>query len=161
LVNLIVDHVHQPDDQVGCRAAGPGRSTVPAVRTRWKGALAAGVVVLLAGCGAPAQSDEVSRAAADWLAAVRAGDSARLCALLTPAAVDSVVSGDETCEQAVGDLRLPGSGPVGAVQVWSDRAQVKAGADTLFLTRIAGGWRVSAAGCTFQGDQPYDCDVEG
>jgi hypothetical protein len=142
----------------------PDRRTRPeygaAVRTRWTGALAAGVVVLLAGCGAPAGSDEVTRAAADWLAAAQAGDSARLCALMTPAAVDSVVTGDESCEQAVGDLDLPG-GAVGAIQLWSDEAQVKAGTETLFLVRLGSGWRVNGAGCTPRPDRPYDCAVAG
>jgi hypothetical protein len=122
---------------------------------------AAALVVLLSGCGAAPGTDAVTRAADQWLAAARAGDAAALCRLLTPAAVQSVVSGDETCQQAVGDLDLPGTGPVDSVQVWSDRAQVRTGADTLFLTRVAAGWRVSGAGCTFRGDQPYDCDVEG
>jgi len=84
-----------------------------------------------------------------------------MCRLLTPAAAESAATGDETCERAVGDLDLPGDGPVGAVEVWSDRAQVKTGSDTLFLTELSTGWRVSGAGCEFQGDEPYDCDVEG
>jgi hypothetical protein len=124
------------------------------------GAAAAVASLLAAGCATPG-SDAVTRAADDWLAAARAKDAAAMCRLLTPAAAQSVATGDQTCDQAVGDLSLPGDGPVGAVQVWSDRAQVKAGTDTLFLTRIAGGWRVSGAGCTPQRDQPYDCDVEG
>jgi hypothetical protein len=128
---------------------------------RWAGVAAAGVAVLLAGCGAPAGTAEVTRAAADWQAAAQAKDTSRLCALLTPAAVDSVVTGDETCEQAVGDLDLPAGGAVGAVQLWSDEAQVKAGADTLFLVRLTGGWRVNAAGCSPRGDRPYDCELEG
>ena len=103
----------------------------------------------------------MTRAAADWQAAAQAKDAGRLCALLTPAAVDSVVTGDETCEQAVGDLDLPAGGAVGAVQLWSDEAQVKAGADTLFLVRLTGGWRVNAAGCSPRGDRPYDCELEG
>jgi ketosteroid isomerase-like protein len=119
------------------------------------------VVLLLAGCGAQPGQAAVTTAADQWLAAVRAKDAAALCQLLTPSAAQSVATGDETCEQAVGDLDLPGDGPVRAVQVWSDRAQVKAATDTLFLTELAGGWRISGAGCQFQGDQPYDCDVEG
>jgi hypothetical protein len=122
---------------------------------------AGGLVLLLCGCGVIPGTDAVTRTADQWLAAARAKDAAALCQLLTPAAAQSVTSGDETCQQAVGDLDLPGDGPVRAVQVWSDRAQVRTGADTLFLTKLAGGWRVSGAGCTFQGDQPYDCDVEG
>ena len=101
------------------------------------------------------------RAATDWLAAAESDDAARLCALLTPAAAESAATGGETCEQAVGDLDLPGGGSVGHVELWSDEAQVRAGTDTLFLVRLGDGWRVNAAGCTPQGDRPYDCDVEG
>ena len=145
----------------GCRVAGPRRSTVPAVRTRWAGVVAAGAVVLLAGCGAPTGTDEAARTAADWLIAARAGNAQRLCALLTPSAVDSVVTGDQTCEQAVGDLDLPTGGTVGTVELWSDEAQVKAGTDTLFLVRLSRGWRVNGAGCTPRADRPYDCAVAG
>ena len=119
-----------------------------------------GVLALTTACAAPG-TDGVTRAADDWLAAARAKDATTLCRLLTPAAAESAVTGDQTCPQAVGDLRLPGAGPVGQVEVWSDRAQVKAGADTLFLTKIGGDWRVSAAGCTARPDRPYDCEVSG
>jgi len=120
----------------------------------------AGVLALTTACAAPG-TDGVTRAADDWLAAARAKDGTTLCRLLTPAAAESAVTGDQTCPQAVGDLRLPGAGPVGQVEVWSDRAQVKAGADTLFLTKIDGDWRVSAAGCTARPGRPYDCEVSG
>ncbi len=132
---------------------------MPGVRRRWVAAGAA-LVALVGGCGAPAGEDEVRRAAADWLAAARAGDAGRLCALLTPAAAQSVATGDETCVQAVGDLDLPG-GTVAGVELWSDEAQVRAGTDTLFLVRLRAGWRVNAAGCTPRDDRPYDCDVAG
>jgi len=121
----------------------------------------AGVLALTTACAAAPGTDGVTRAADDWLAAARAKDATALCRLLTPAAAESAVTGDQTCPQAVGDLRLPGAGPVGQVEVWSDRAQVKAGADTLFLTKIDGDWRVSAAGCTARHGRPYDCEVSG
>jgi hypothetical protein len=135
--------------------------TLPAVRRT--GVIAAGglVALLCAGCGAAPGTDAVTGVADRWLAAAQAKDAAALCQLLTPAAAQSIASGDETCQQAVGDLSVPGDGPVESVQVWSDRAQVRTAADTLFLTKLTVGWRVSGAGCTFQGDEPYDCDVEG
>lgn len=116
---------------------------------------------LAAGCGGQPGQDAVTRAADQWLAAARAKDAATLCRLLTPAAAESAATGDETCVQAVRQLGLPGDGPVGAVQVWSDQAQVRTRGDTLFLTRLSDGWRVNAAGCQEQGDEPYDCDVAG
>ena len=121
----------------------------------------AAVPLLLAGCGAPAGEGEVTGTAREWLTAAQAKDTARMCALLTPAAAESVATGDETCEQAVGDLDLPGGGTVDAVQLWSDEAQVRSREDTLFLTRLADGWHVNAAGCRTRGDRPYDCDVAG
>jgi hypothetical protein len=123
---------------------------------------AAGVALALCGgCGVTPGTDAVTRTADAWLAAARAKDAAALCRLVTPAAARSAETGDETCVQALGDLDFPGSGPVGTVQVWSDRAQVETGDDTLFLTEVDGGWRISGAGCTAQPDGPYDCDLEG
>jgi hypothetical protein len=130
------------------------------VRVRASLAGAAAVGLLLAGCGAPAGSDEVTATAREWLAAARARDGQRICQLLSPAAAESAATGGKTCAQAVGDLDLPGGGTVDAVQLWSDEAQVRTGEDTIFLVRLAGGWRVSAAGCTPRADRPYDCDVE-
>lgn len=117
--------------------------------------------MLLAGCGAPAGTGEVTAVARQWLAAAEARDAARLCQLLTPAAAGSAASGDRSCEQAIGELDLAGGGAVDRVELWSDRAQVRAGGDTLFLVRLTGGWRVGAAGCTPRPDRPYDCEVEG
>jgi ketosteroid isomerase-like protein len=94
----------------------------------------AAVVALVSGCGTTPGTAAVERTADAWLAAARAGDAAALCRLVTPAAARSAATGDETCVQALGDLDLPSTGPVGAVQVWSDRAQVRTGDDTLFLT---------------------------
>jgi hypothetical protein len=123
---------------------------------------AAGVALALCGgCGVTPGTDAVTRTAEAWLAAARARDAAALCRLVTPAAARSAETGDETCAQALSDLTFPAAGPVGAVQVWSDRAQVKVGGDTLFLTEVDGGWRVSAAGCTAEAGGPYDCDLEG
>ena len=117
---------------------------------------------LLVGCsGPPGERDQVVSTARAWLAAVSAGDPAAECRLLSPAAQASAATGDDTCEQALGDLDLPSGGSVGAVEVWSDRAQVRTGPDTLFLVKVKDGWRVGGAGCEAQADRPYDCDVEG
>jgi hypothetical protein len=133
---------------------------VPAVR-KISVPVAAVALALVSGCGAAPGTDAVTEVADAWLAAARANDAATLCRLLTPSAAQSTETGGNSCEQTVGDLDLPGDGRAGKVEVWSDRAQVKAGSETLFLTKVSGGWRVSGAGCRFQGDQPYDCEVEG
>jgi hypothetical protein len=45
--------------------------------------------------------------------------------------------------------------------VWGDEAQVRLSDDTLFLTHTSAGWKVVAAGCTPNGDLPYECRLEG
>ena len=47
------------------------------------------------------------------------------------------------------------------IQVWGDAAQVRIGADVIFLRRQQAGWQVRAAGCTPQPGTAYDCDVDG
>jgi hypothetical protein len=48
------------------------------------------------------------------------------------------------------------------VAVWGEEAQARLTDDTLFLTRTAEGWLVTAAACRSQGaDLPYECQVEG
>lgn len=123
--------------------------------------MAAGVFALAAaGCTATQERDPVGETARAWYAAVAAGDDAALCRLLTPSAVTGLETGGQSCSQAVGDLHLP-TGTPSRADVWSEQAQVRAGADTLFLTRVSAGWRVAAAGCRPQQDRPYDCEVEG
>jgi hypothetical protein len=56
---------------------------------------------------------------------------------------------------------LPDPGAAQQIEVWGDTAQARLAGDTLFLLQFPDGWRVSAAGCTPQGDAPYDCEVQG
>ena len=45
------------------------------------------------------------------------------------------------------------------VEVFDSMAQVRVGADTVFLSRYDGGWRVVAAACTPVPGRPYDCSI--
>jgi hypothetical protein len=113
-------------------------------------------VALLTGCG------DVSADDVDGVATTFAGaedDPASRCELLASATLEAVQE-EGPCDDAIADLPL-GSGEVTAVEVWGEEAQVRLADDTLFLTRTADGWRVSAAACTPQGeDLPYDCRLE-
>jgi hypothetical protein len=124
--------------------------------------IAAALAGALAGCGVPESTtrsvDDVAR---QFMAAVERGDGGLACSLLTPDAAASVGSGGQTCAEAFGDLGLPRGGSVGRTEVWSDEAQVRTGVDTLFLTNLSSGWRVTAAGCTPRPPRPYDCEVQG
>jgi hypothetical protein len=74
--------------------------------------------------------------------------------------MDSLVAEEGTsCPEAIGSLPL-GRGDVVSVEVWGEDALVHLSDDTLFLTRDAGGWLVSAGACQPGGDGPYQCQLE-
>jgi hypothetical protein len=115
-----------------------------------------GAAVLLTGC-AGMQRPDVERVAAEFAT----GNPAARCALLAPAALASLEHDDsQACAAAVAEV-APSGGQVQQSQIWGDEAQVRLADDTLFLTRTSAGWKVIAAGCTADGDAPYNCRVEG
>jgi hypothetical protein len=117
-------------------------------------------VALVTACAAQSPAP-VAAAARSLFAAVQRKDGQAACAALSPRAAESLSSGGTGCAQEILRLGLRG-GPVHDVRVWGDRAQLKAGEDTVFLVRLEGpGWKVAAAGCEPRGSGlPYDCDVE-
>lgn len=117
------------------------------------------VVGVTAGCGASAEEANVRRAAAAFFAAVSAHQDDRACADLAPQAAQGLATSDSGCAEQIGKLKLTG-GTIRAVRVWGERAQVLLSGDTVFLTRVREGWKVTAAGCRQQAKGPYDCDVE-
>jgi hypothetical protein len=124
----------------------------------WVG-LVAGLAVV-AGCSSSEQP-AVERAAADFGAAVTDGDLAGACELLSAATRQTLeFSESQPCPTALAGAGLP-AGAVLETSVWSGAAQARTSADTLFLTRAGQGWRIAAAGCTPQGEAPYQCRVHG
>lgn len=116
-------------------------------------------VVLLAGCGDPS-ADEVTETVAGFTGPGR--DAADRCALLTPTVVAALEEDSSTtCDLAIDDVPV-GDGDVRSVEVWGEEAQARLTDDTLFLTRTADGWRITAAACRPQAEgQPYACALEG
>ena len=129
--------------------------------TGWcRAAAAAAAVLLLAGC-ASQERGPVEQSAQAFAAAASAGDTATACALLAPATSRALEHDAELpCAVALGEEPL-GGGQVQSVEVWGDEALVQLSDDTQFLTRTTAGWKVAAAGCTPNGEAPYDCRVEG
>ena len=119
-------------------------------------ATACGLALLsgAAACSADQRESAASAAAAAFTDAIASGDAAAACAALAPETADALAASQgETCEASLASQQLPG-GPVGEVQVWGDRAQVRTDADVLFLVELEDGWKVVAAGCEPQGDRP-------
>ncbi|WP_157996061.1 hypothetical protein [Thermomonospora amylolytica] len=131
------------------RDAGDGRTALVLL------AMAA----LTAGCAAQ-DTGPVADAATALFTAVQRGDGRAACAALSPKAAAGLETGASSCPEQILELGLRG-GPIRQVRIWGDRAQLRAGADTVFLVELSGlGWKVAAAGCEPRPGRPYDCDVE-
>lgn len=138
------------------RAGGRARIARP---TALVGGLA--LAATLAACAEPPSVSDAGDAAARFASAVAGGDGAAACALLTPRALDAVAgASDEQCEDLITNLDETADSAAD-IQAWGDAARVTIGADTLFLFRLADGWRVDAAGCTPAAQGTYECTVEG
>lgn len=121
--------------------------------------LVAGVV--LSAC-APVESGPSARAA-HFYAAVAASDGARACADLAPEARASVERQEGApCAQAIVKQDLPSVAGRGEVRAYGSAAQVVHRGETVFLSRFADGWRITAAGCppAPDRDRPHVCVIE-
>jgi hypothetical protein len=115
-------------------------------------------IVGTAGCTA-AEEPTVAAAAGRFAGALARHDGATACTLLTDDARHDAETFGRSCPAQL--ATLPDPGAIQGVEVWEEAAQVHLAGDTLFLLRFPDGWRVSAAGCTPQGDAPYRCEVQG
>jgi hypothetical protein len=115
-------------------------------------------LALTAGCSAsPAGAADVAQR---FVRAVADHDGKAACALLLPAAAQAAGGAAKVpCARAVLHLDEQ-QAAVTSSEVWGDAAIVHLGSETVFLRRLPAGWRVSAAGCTYEPNAPYDCDVE-
>lgn len=119
------------------------------------------VALLAAGCASSA-GDPARRAAERFTGAVGGEDTATACALLAETARHRLEAAtQQACPVALARLPIPHDAPA-ASQAWGDGAQVRTGADTVFLREIDSTWLVTAAGCRPTGEQqPYECVVGG
>ena len=121
-------------------------------------ALACAASLCASGC-AGSQDDAATTAALRLLDAAAAGDGVAACAALAAPTRDELEqSSGKPCEEAVLEEELGGDGSA-SVEVFDTMAQVVVGAETVFLSRYDGRWRVVAAGCTPVPDRPYDCSI--
>jgi hypothetical protein len=122
---------------------------------------AGAAAVALAGCSSTPHGDAVRQAARTFVADLAHGNGAAACRMLTDSARSSASGATSaSCSEAVTGVKDTNTRITG-VQVWGDAAQVHIGRDVLFLRMVSGRWQVNAAGCTPQGDRPYDCKIGG
>ncbi|MCM3659791.1 hypothetical protein M3148_02095 [Georgenia satyanarayanai] len=90
------------------------------------------------------------------------GDGDAACHMLAPKTREEVEeSADAACATAILTLEIPRVEAAKDTDVFGDQAQVTLDADTAFLARFPDGWKIVAAGCTPDGDLPYQCEMQG
>ncbi|MFF6984625.1 hypothetical protein ACFZAV_44915 [Streptomyces sp. NPDC008343] len=121
------------------------------------------VVTVLGGCGTVAERrDDVRDTAAAFEQALGEGAYDRVCAVLAPATVEELEqSAGSPCAKAVSEESLTPGGAVRRTDVYGNQARAVLSSDTLFLSRFTAGWKVVAAGCTPQPQEPYQCRIKG
>jgi len=118
-------------------------------------------LLLVAGC-ATGVGDTAgpARVAAAFYGALSAGDGQVACRLLATTTRAALVSSEsKPCPAAISSAGAQSSAVV-SVTVFGQSALVRLNADTAFLSRFSGRWRVVAAGCKQQPGRPYDCRLE-
>jgi hypothetical protein len=67
-----------------------------------------------------------------------------------------------TCESQLEKAKIPDPGKLLSTEQYGRDAFVEFEHDTVFLAQSEGGWRVTGAGCTPNGEEaPYTCEVGG
>jgi hypothetical protein len=123
-------------------------------------AMLAAVALVLGGCGVGDDSDQARDVTTRFFADLRGGDGAAACRLVS-SGLRQQIEKQGPCDREVVSLKLTGRRP-GRVQVFVTEAKADVvGGDSVFLTREAAGWRLSAVGCRPKGaDEPFDCEEE-
>jgi hypothetical protein len=131
--------------------------------TRYAAGAAVCVLLTLTACaGQGSVEDGPAARTAERFAQSVATDTATACDLLAPQTRSELESEGGGCAEALPQRDVPEeAGSVREVKVYGKDAVAYLERDTVFLARFDDGWRVTAAGCTPDGERPYDCDVKG
>ncbi|MDX3533901.1 hypothetical protein PV721_05880 [Streptomyces sp. MB09-01] len=146
----------------GADARGSRRG-VPHHGRAMKAVVTISVAAVLCGCGATAPRLEGARQAGEaFEQALADADYARACGLLAPQTRQQLEENEEKpCGPALPGQELPVAGQVRGTQVHGRQALLRLQKDTLFLSQFDDGWKVVAADCAPQGEQPYRCSLKG
>jgi hypothetical protein len=126
------------------------------------------VAVLLALCGASGcgtvteRRDGVRATTTTFQQALGEGAYDRVCAVLAPATVQELEqAAGSPCAKAVSEESLQPGGALRRTDVYGNQARAVLSSDTLFLSHFTTGWKIVAAGCEPQPQEPYQCRIKG
>jgi hypothetical protein len=123
----------------------------------------AGLMPLLALSACAPVGTAAAGAAQEFHQAVMAGHLSEACSLLQAETRKETArtGGPGSCENQLQGAHLPDAGKSLHTEIYGRNAVVEFEKDTVFLTASEAGWKITAAGCTPQGEAPYTCEVGG
>jgi hypothetical protein len=122
----------------------------------------AGIVALLAVSGCAPDGAAPADAAQEFHQSLSRSDWSAACAMLQSDTRGKTAREQESsCEEHLGNLQVQEPGTVTRTEIYGRAAFVEFEHDAVFLAAAEGGWKVTAAGCTPNGDAPYTCEVGG
>lgn len=140
-------------------ASRPRRESAP---TRRGGMLAAGVLALLTLSACSPDGPAAADTAHKFHEALASSDWSSACDMLQAKTREKVEDEqDGPCEERLQGLDLQDAGPVAQTSVYGRSALIEFENDAVFLAAEVGGWAVTAAGCTSDGEAPYTCKLGG
>lgn len=127
----------------------------------WRAATVVLTAAVLAGCSSLSPDGTAAGdAALAFSAALNDSDADRACDLLAQSTRTELESStDASCDSAILDEDLPTADRTVEVAAYGRNARAILDGDVVFLTVEGGDWKVTAAGCEFQANAPYDCKL--
>jgi hypothetical protein len=124
--------------------------------------LAAAIAALMVLTGCAPEGMAAADAAREFHQALSGSEWSAACALLQSDTREKTAREQESsCEDHLRNLRIPEPGTVTRTEIYGRGALVEFENDAVFLAAAEGGWKITAAGCTPNGDAPYTCEVGG
>jgi hypothetical protein len=138
----------------GAEAAGKRRSAVLVL---------ASLVAVLAVSGCAPDGTAAAGAAQEFHQALTSSDWSSACSMLQSKTREEVArEQDSTCEDRFRALQVQPPGTVTRSEIYGRSAFIEFENDAVFLAAEEGGWHITAAECTPNGEEaPYTCEVGG
>lgn len=118
------------------------------------------MLALLSLVGCAPEGSGAEAAASSFREEIASGNTAVACSMLGQEALEKA-GGETECEEQLESLDLGDSSTPVRTEIYGRNAIVEFDNDAVFLDSSGSGWKISGAGCTPQGEQPYDCEVGG
>ncbi|WP_458114216.1 hypothetical protein M1D88_09180 [Arthrobacter sp. R1-13] len=118
------------------------------------------VLALLSILGCAPEGSGAAEAASSFREEITSGNTAAACSMLGRETLEKA-GGESTCEEQLKSLDLDDAGAPVRTEIYGRNAIVEFENDAVFLNSSGSGWKITGAGCTPQGEQPYKCEVGG